>query len=60
MHKFTLTFLMERQSDSPYFDRQHLSIIDAQSFKAEDFCTDHYLMVAKVRERLAVSKQWSH
>jgi hypothetical protein len=29
-------------------------------FKAADYDTDHYLVVAKVRERLAVNKQRSH
>jgi hypothetical protein len=31
-----------------------------RSFRAADFDTDHYLVVAKVRERLAVSKQTTH
>ena len=34
-----------------------MSIIDAQSFRGTDCDTDHYLVVAKVREKLAVSKQ---
>ena len=32
-------------------------MLDALSFRGADFDTDHYLVVAKVRERLAVSKQ---
>jgi hypothetical protein len=32
-------------------------ILDVRSFRAADCDTDHYLVVAKVRERLAVSKQ---
>jgi hypothetical protein len=40
--------------------RQHSSILDVQSFRAADCDTDHYLMMAKVRERLAVSKQTMH
>jgi hypothetical protein len=37
--------------------RWHLNILDVRSFRAADCDTDHYLVVAKVRERLAVSKQ---
>ena len=34
-----------------------MSILDVQSFRGSDCDTEHYLVVAKVRERLAVSKQ---
>jgi hypothetical protein len=34
-----------------------LSILDAQSFRVADYDTGHYLVVAKVRETLAVRKQ---
>jgi hypothetical protein len=37
--------------------RRHLSILDVRTFKAEDCNTDHYLVVAKVMERLAMSNQ---
>jgi hypothetical protein len=37
--------------------RWHLSILDAQSFRAADCDTGHTLVVTKVRDRLAVSKQ---
>jgi hypothetical protein len=37
--------------------RRHSSVLDVQSFRAGDCNTDHYLVVVKVRERLAVNKQ---
>ena len=37
--------------------RWHSSILDIQSFRGADCDTDHYLVVAKVRKRLAVRKQ---
>jgi hypothetical protein len=36
--------------------RRHSSVLDAQSFRAADCDTDHYLVVGKVKERLAVNK----
>jgi hypothetical protein len=37
--------------------RRNSSTIDVRSFRAADCDIDHYLVVAKVNERLAVSKQ---
>ena len=37
--------------------RWHSIILDVRSFRGAECDTDHYLMVAKVRERLAVRKQ---
>ena len=34
-----------------------MSILDVRSFRGADCDTEHYLVVAEVRERLAVSKQ---
>jgi hypothetical protein len=39
--------------------RRHLNVLHVQSFRAADCDGDHYLVVAKVRERLAVNKQRS-
>ena len=37
--------------------RWHSHILDVRSFRGADCDTDHYLVVAKVREKLVVSKQ---
>jgi len=37
--------------------RWHSSILDLRSFRGADCDTDYYLVIAKVRERLAVRKQ---
>jgi hypothetical protein len=49
---------MHNQIDHVLKDRrQHSSIPDVRSFRGADCDTDHYLLVSKVRERLAVSKR---
>jgi hypothetical protein len=40
--------------------RWHSSILDVQLFRTADCDTDQYLVMTKVRERLAVSKQTVH
>jgi hypothetical protein len=40
--------------------RRHSNVLDVRSFRAADCDSDHYLVVAKVRERLAVNNQRSH
>jgi hypothetical protein len=46
------------QIDHILVDRKrHSIILDVRSFRGADCDTDHYLVVAKVREKLAISKQ---
>jgi hypothetical protein len=40
--------------------RRHSSTLDGRSFRAADCDIDNYVAVAKIRERLAVSKQRTH
>jgi hypothetical protein len=40
--------------------RNHWNILGVRPYRAADCDNDHYLVVAKVRERLAVNKQRSH
>ena len=46
------------QTDHVLIDRRwHSSVLDVRSFRGADCDTDHYLVIAKVRVRLAVGKQ---
>jgi hypothetical protein len=63
IHKFTWTSdgKTHNQIEHILIDRRrHSSIPDVRSFRAADCNTDHYLVVEKVRERPAVSKQTTH
>jgi hypothetical protein len=61
IHKYTWTSTegkTHNQTDHMLIDRRwHSSVIEVQCFRRADCDTDHYLVVAKVKERLAVSKQ---
>ena len=61
IHKYTWTSpdgKTHNQIDHVLIDRRwHSSILDLRSFRGADCDTDHYLLIAKVRERLAVGKQ---
>jgi endonuclease/exonuclease/phosphatase family metal-dependent hydrolase len=61
IHKYTWTSPegnTHSQIDHILIDRRwHSSVLDVRSFREADCDTDHYLVVAKVRERLAVNKQ---
>jgi endonuclease/exonuclease/phosphatase family metal-dependent hydrolase len=61
IHKYTWTSpdgKTHNQIDHVLIDRKlHSSILDVRSSRGADCDTDHYLVVAKVRERLAVGKQ---
>jgi len=61
IQKYTWTSPDEKthnQIDHTLTDRRwHSSVLDVRSFRGADYDNDHYLVVAKVRKRLAVSKQ---
>jgi hypothetical protein len=61
MYKYTLIFpdgKTQNQFDHISIDRRwHSSMLNVRSFRGADCDTDQYLVVAKVGERLAVSKK---
>jgi len=61
IHKYTWTSLdgkTHNQIDHVLIDRRwHSIVLDVRSFRGADCNTDHYLVIAKVREGLAVGKQ---
>jgi endonuclease/exonuclease/phosphatase family metal-dependent hydrolase len=63
-YKYTWTSIdgkTHNQIDHILVDRRrHSNVLDVPSFRAADCDGDHYLVVANVRERLAVNKQRSH
>jgi hypothetical protein len=64
IHKYTWTSPggnTHNQIDHILIDRgRHSSVLDVRLFRAADCDMDHYLVVAKIRERPAVNKQGSH
>jgi len=61
IHKYTWTSpdgKTDKPIDHVLIDRRwHSSVLDVRSFRGADCDTDHHLVIAKVRERLAVGKQ---
>jgi hypothetical protein len=46
-----------KKNDDLFYKRKHSNVLDVCSFRGADFDTDHYLVVAKLRERISVSKR---
>jgi hypothetical protein len=64
IHKYLLTSpygnIYNQIDHIPIDRRRHSSVLDVQSFRAADCDLDYYLVVATIRERIAVNKQGSH
>jgi hypothetical protein len=56
IHKYTWTS-PDGQTHVLIDRRRHSSILDFQSLRGANCDIDHYLVLAKIRERVAVSKQ---
>jgi hypothetical protein len=60
IHEYTWTSPDDKSHNQTYHEfvdrRRQSSILDVRSFKGTDCDTDHYLVAAKLRERLSVSK----
>jgi hypothetical protein len=57
LYKTSNEILIDTSTEVLIDRRWHLIILNVRSFRGADCDTDHYLVVAKVRERLAVRKQ---
>ena len=61
IHKYSWTSpdgKTHNQIDHVLIDRRwQSSVLDVRSFRGADCDTDHYLVIVKVRERLAVGKE---
>jgi hypothetical protein len=63
MHKFTWTSDGKTHNQIDHIlihGRWHSSVVDVRPFRGADCDTDHYLVVATVRDRLTAIKQTMH